>query len=497
MRKRILAIVAAMAMVMTMVPAMVFAATTVNDANGLVGALENGEDVVFATDIKIDPAKLSNAYGTTGINVKTGQTIDGNGKTLDIAGAGGTWDSGINTTGGVIKNLTVTGAFRGIFVNHNSSHFEKVILENVTIDGTVYTISCDQAKDQTLEATNCTFNGWTSYAATIGSVTFTKCNFGEGSGYAYLRPYAPTTLTNCNFEKGYAMDARQTSGITLINCYMDDTLITEENLTELLGANAANASVENYDVPDVDVEDIPTIDTTKPAEKVEVGTTEAAKNVLEETIETIIGTILKGDSVENVDSAIVDAIKDAIKEGAEVTISTNVVVTPLAEKDVDKNDAELIDEAAEDATIAQYLDLSVYMTVMVDGKNVETGKVSELTEEITFTIAIPEELKNTAKDVTRSFFVIKVHEGEVETLPATETDEGLLSFETGEFSTYALAYEDTVKSTGGETNTPAEPSDKATQTGDTSDMTVPFALAGLAAIAMAAVVLARRKQSQK
>ena len=40
----------------------------------------------------------------------------GNGHTLDIKGAGGTWDSGINTTGGVIKNITVTGSFRGIFI---------------------------------------------------------------------------------------------------------------------------------------------------------------------------------------------------------------------------------------------------------------------------------------------------------------------------------------------------------------------------------------------
>ena len=49
---------------------------------------------------------MSNAYGTTGINVKNGQTIDGNGNTLDIKGADGA-GLGINT-GGLIKNLTVT-----------------------------------------------------------------------------------------------------------------------------------------------------------------------------------------------------------------------------------------------------------------------------------------------------------------------------------------------------------------------------------------------------
>lgn len=213
----------------------------INDADGLVAALENGEDVTLYSDIKIDPANMSNAYGTTGINVKEGQTIDGNGYTLNIKGADDTWDTGINTTGGLIKDITVTGSFRGIFINHNSTHSEKVILENVTITGTVYTISCDQGLNQGFEATGCTFNGWTSYAATIGNVKFTNCNFNEGSGYAYCRPYAPTEFINCNFEKGYQMDTR--NNVTFKNCKLDGVLLTEENLSTLVTSNITNAKV--------------------------------------------------------------------------------------------------------------------------------------------------------------------------------------------------------------------------------------------------------------
>ena len=215
----------------------------VNDANGLIASLENGEDVTFYSDIKINPAGMSNAYGTTGINVKNGQTIDGNGYTLDVKGAGGTWDSGINTTGGLIKKITVTGSFRGIFINHNSTHTEKVVLENVIIDGTVYTISCDQGTNKGLEATGCTFNGWTSYAATLGDALFIDCNFGEGSGYAFCRPYAPTTFTDCEFEKGFQLDARATC--TFINCKLDGVLLTEENIATLVTYNEQNAVVNN------------------------------------------------------------------------------------------------------------------------------------------------------------------------------------------------------------------------------------------------------------
>ncbi|MBQ3191384.1 MAG: hypothetical protein IJB96_11865 [Lachnospira sp.] len=214
----------------------------INDADDMIAALENGEDVTFQSDIKINPAGMSNAYGTTGINVKNGQTIDGKGFTLDVKGAGGTWDSGINTTGGLIKNLTVTGSFRGIFISHNSTHSEKVILENVIIDGTTYTISCDQGKNQGLEATNSTFKGWTSYAGTLGDAKFTNCYFGEGNGYSYCRPYAPTEFIGCEFEEGYTLNPR--AKVEFINCSLNGVALTDSNISELISGDLSLVTVK-------------------------------------------------------------------------------------------------------------------------------------------------------------------------------------------------------------------------------------------------------------
>lgn len=195
--------------------------TPVATADELVAALEASEGVFLMNDIKIDPAAMSNAYGKTGINVKNGQTIDGNGHTLNIQGAGGTWDSGINTTGGLIKNITVTGSFRGIFINHTSTHSEKVVLENVTITGTVYTISCDQGLYQGIQATNCTFNGWTSFAKTAGEAKFVNCEFGEGNGYKYCRPYSKTEFVECTFCPGYTVDQSQAE-VTFTDCTWEE-----------------------------------------------------------------------------------------------------------------------------------------------------------------------------------------------------------------------------------------------------------------------------------
>ena len=222
----------------------VFPTYYVGTADELVEALAKTEKcaVVLTKDIKIDPANMSNAYGKTGINVKYGQTIDGAGYTLDIKGAGGTWDSGINTTGGIIRNITVTGSFRGIFINHNSTHSEKVVLENVILDGTTYTISCDQGLKQGLEAINCTFKGWTSYAATLGEAKFVKCTFGKGNGYAYCRPYASSEFVDCVFESGYQIDSRAKS--TFENCTIGGVALTNENLSTLVTSNTSNASVK-------------------------------------------------------------------------------------------------------------------------------------------------------------------------------------------------------------------------------------------------------------
>ena len=218
--------------------------TPVFTADELIEALTNTEEyvgVILYDNINIDPASMSNAYGKTGINVLNGQTINGNGKTFKV-NVGGTWDSAINTTGGTIKNLTVAQGFRGIFVNHNSTQSGKVILENVTIDGPTYTISCDQGTNNGLDAINCTINGWTSYAATIGNVTFTGCKFGQGAGYAFCRPYAPTTFINCNFDEGFEMDPH--AAVTLENCTLNGVKLTAENLATLVTSNIANATVK-------------------------------------------------------------------------------------------------------------------------------------------------------------------------------------------------------------------------------------------------------------
>ena len=207
---------------------------------GLKEALDNGGTVVLANPFTIDQSE-SNGYGKTGINMTNGGTLDGNGNELGAPGSTGTWDSAINTSGGTIKNIKVTKGFRGIFIKKDTEHNEKLYLDNVTIDGTTYTISCDSGNGLGLEATNSTFKGWTSYAATLGNAKFTDCYFGYGNGYSYCRPYAPTEFVGCEFEAGLTLDPR--ADVTFENCTLNGVALTDANLGELV-TNTAKATIK-------------------------------------------------------------------------------------------------------------------------------------------------------------------------------------------------------------------------------------------------------------
>ena len=213
----------------------------VNTGDELKAALADNKNVIFVDNITM-AATESNAYGKTGINVKNGQTIDGNGYTLKVTGAGGTWDSAISTTGGLIKNLTVAQGFRGIFINHNSTYSETVVLDNVTIQGPTYAINCDQGTKQNLVATNCTINGWTSFAATVGTATFTNCSFGKGAGYKTCVPYAETEFVGCSFVEGYEMYLA--ANVTFDGCTLAGVALTNDNLASMVLENIDNAIVK-------------------------------------------------------------------------------------------------------------------------------------------------------------------------------------------------------------------------------------------------------------
>ena len=194
--------------------------TVVTTADELVAALAKGNSVIFLNDITV--AATKGGYSKAGILQNKTQTIDGNGHTLTVTGAGATKDCAIYTNGGVIKNLTVAGAMRGIFTAGQSSDLH---IENVKFKNVIYTFNSDgkmPANPFGVYVSNSTVNGWTSHSDMHTEVVYTNCSFGEGSGYKYCRPYGKTAFVNCTFCAGYTIDKSQTKDITFENCTFEE-----------------------------------------------------------------------------------------------------------------------------------------------------------------------------------------------------------------------------------------------------------------------------------
>ena len=200
-----------------------------------------GENTTLTDDVN-GSAKDTNAnsgYGATGV-VVDGGVFDGNGKTFTVSDANSTWDCAIAAKGGTIKNLTVAGAMRGIFMPGANSD---LYIDNVIFDDVVYTFNSDGGnKNFGVYISNSTLNGWTSFSAVHKEVVFTNCKFGEGSGYAFCRPYNDAVFENCDFENGFRMDARGV--VTFKNCTYNGVHLNKDNYTNLVTSNAQNVRFE-------------------------------------------------------------------------------------------------------------------------------------------------------------------------------------------------------------------------------------------------------------
>ena len=219
--------------------------------------------------------------------------------------------------------------------------------------------------------------------------------------------------------------------------------------------------VEEEEVVEIEEEETPL---ASGAVKVEVVVKEEVAAKAEEQVNTLVEQILAGETVEEavVSEETVAKIVEAIESGEEIV--AKVVAEPIDEKEIPAEVkevvrealAEIAEEEVANVVVAQFLDLSV---AICTGSGEELGTYNELTETLTFTVTIPDDMETEGK----TFVVIRVHNGEVTILDTVMNADGTLSFETDKFSTYALAYkEDVVKETVEDTEADKEIVDEET-----------------------------------
>ena len=185
--------------------------------------LSNAEGVNVAIDLVVTEAPESNALVSTSAS---NMTIDGgNYKTTDGKG------------------------LRGIYLNGAEGTFT---FDNVVVKNVAYAINVNTTKNVTLNVSNSTLEGWTSYGTTT-TATFTNVKFECGNYYGtdnknyssndngLFRPYGETLCEGCSFEAGFYIDLGSLAGkLTLKNCTYNGEDITEENVASLV-------CFDNYD----------------------------------------------------------------------------------------------------------------------------------------------------------------------------------------------------------------------------------------------------------
>ena len=203
----------------------------VSNAQELKDAIAAGEKyIMFANDITVSASK--GGYSKAGIVLNKDIVVDGRGYSLTVNnGAWGTWDCAVYISAGTLKNVTVKGAMRGVFMAGASGD---IYLDNVNFENVIYTFNSDAGNKQYgVYISNSTLNGWTSFSNAHKEVVFTGCTFNEGNGYAFCRPYNNSKFVDCTFAEGFEFDTKNAESIEIINCKYGSTQITAENVLTL------------------------------------------------------------------------------------------------------------------------------------------------------------------------------------------------------------------------------------------------------------------------
>lgn len=107
------------------------------------------------------------------------------------------------------------------------------------------------------------------------------------------------------------------------------------------------------------------------------------------------------------------------------------------------DEKNLIDSKVSDGfSIGSYLDIDLYKLI----NNEDKISVSETDSAIKIKLNLPSSLINYDRTIKRDYEIIRVHDGVSEVIPASyDYNTNELSFETNKFSTYAIAYSDSLK----------------------------------------------------
>ena len=174
--------------------------------------------------------------------------------------------------------------------------------------------------------------------------------------------------------------------------------------------------------------------------------------------------------------------KKEIENGSTVSVSMEVKDVTATVSESDKKLVEdKVKEVLNNGVVGAYLDLTLLKKV----GSLKEVSVTETAAGVVVKLDIPESLKNTDSSVERKYTVVRIHDGVAEALE-TSCENGVITFTTDKFFTYAICYED-VAATGN-----GQASDNTINTGDVYNIALYVLFAVVSCAGLAFVVLRRK-----
>lgn len=164
-------------------------------------------------------------------------------------------------------------------------------------------------------------------------------------------------------------------------------------------------------------------------EDTSLNTTQPADNAL--------GANLSSDNIELFHTVLSEDEKAQMAAGTDVRIYLSV---EDVSETVDSAEKALVESVAGKSQIALYLDIDLFKKV----GSTEAKPITDIDGELSITIQIPEELRNTYQVMQRTYHLIRIHDGVADTIQGNfDAESNSFTFQTDRFSTYALSYTDT------------------------------------------------------
>ncbi|MGN0638888.1 MAG: InlB B-repeat-containing protein [Huintestinicola sp.] len=160
-------------------------------------------------------------------------------------------------------------------------------------------------------------------------------------------------------------------------------------------------------------------------------------NIIVETENNVGGAAINANEIKNA-VTITPEEQALLDSGEDLYIILNV---QNADSTVSAEDKTLTESAlSEDMKVGMYLDITLLKKIGA----LETA-IHNTNAPITITFEMPASLINTDTNVTRAYYIIRVHDGKADILDCTfDPATGNAGFMTDKFSSYAIAFKDTV-----------------------------------------------------